>query len=684
MAPRIEYIVILAVLLLAQAASAFAPSDYLYPNETASSINSSGFMLNSAPYTMVKISGKDAFLLMDDELMQNASEIRAVLFQYYTATLYPTDSELSSIHSMLLAFNESRNAKTKYGYAEDVCVRSTGLTIRDCTDYFTCLQLGSLVCALQGSTGCDPELLATYTLEYNTNRKQLTSQYSEVEANFNAITQNNIDSKLAAIIARVPDLKNSSQKITKSKLMFPENFEDCPECIGICPLPPFNYTALDSAKSRMEALRTRLNPLTNVDSGSAAIAANTKARLDYKVNLHLGGYYSKELAAFRKANNATITDAVKAASMFTGSSFNTDVDAMLAKEQELNQRIADNNFTGMNESYDQYEAIVKRISIALPNITKVYKSAVDQKENASDLLIRAEWRVDKSDEDMVLKLSSLKQKQAQLDAKYVPPMPLASYGDMYDDYSSLTNYSSRLLSDASAARTNSLYILAAALAKNGVDSAIDLASMVTPITYQTRRNYASYVPTAMLAIIDFSLVCLSLVLFIWVVVTFRSVFRTRAVLFAWGAALIVFIALLAIGSAGFYYLVSKASETASFSDFMYAVNEQNDMAIMVYATTAPKSALPNMRACAQNVSAVANRLDKSATVYEMAGQNCTIGNKTMSADDCWAMIRDVPLVQLKYSQASKTPQFYTVFEKTAVVTGDAEYMARCDIADVME
>jgi len=684
MAPRLEYIVILAVLLLAQASFAFAPSDYLYQNETALSINSSGFMLNGTPYTMVKMSGKDTFLLRNDEPVQNASEIKAVLFQYYSETLYPTDSELSSIHSMLRAFNDSRNAKTKYGNSEDICVRSTGLTIRDCTDYFTCLQLGSLVCALQGSTGCDPELLATYTLEYNMNLKQLSSQYSDVEANFNAITQSNIDSKLAAIIARVPDLKNSSQKITKSKLMFPEKLEDCPDCIGICPIPPFNYTALDSAKSRMEALRTRLAPLTGIDAGSAALAANTKARLDYKVNLHLNDYYSKDFAAFRKANNATITNAVKAAAMFTGSSFNTDVDAMLAKEQEINQRIAGNNFTGMNQSYDQYQDIVKRIAIVLPNVTKVYKSALDEKETASDTLIKAEWRVDKSNADMVLKLSSLKQKQAQLDAEYAPPMALAGYGGMYDDYSSLANYSARLLSDASAARTNSLYIFAAALAKNGVDSAIDLASMVTPITYQTRRNYASYVPTAMLAIIDFSILCLALVLFIWVVVTFRSVFRTRAVLFAWGAALMVFIALLAIGSAGFYYLVSKASETASFSDFMSAVNEQNDMAVMVYATTAPKSALPNMRACAQNVSDVAKRLKKSATVYEMAGQNCTIGNRTMSADDCWAMIRDVPLVQLKYSQTNKTPQFYTVFEKTAVVTGDAGYMTRCDIADVME
>ena len=668
----------------------FSPSDYFYPNETSSNVNYSSFFIDSKSYTLVEIKGEETFLLLNNETpINDSSEIKSILEEHYRKTIYPSDAELSEIYGLFKAFNDSRNTQTRFGPAEKTCRQSIGLEQAariglDATTLSGCIQLASLICSLQGSgSGCDVEMLATNTLEYNLNLIALDGAYAAIANAFENITFENIGSQLAVVKSNIPALRSAAGDLDESLLRFPEEGEECDTCIGICPDIPFNYTSLNTGEARVSSLADSVAPIPSLSSLSSKLAENTNERIAYKGNKGLSESYLSEFNKIR--NDAFIKNATDAQLVISDQTFNELLSSLLSKENEIKGNINSNNFAGMDDLLGKYRVLTGKVNDSLQNVTRPYRSALAAKKNASSLLIKAEWRLDRSDLALVRKFNSLKKTQESLDYSFAPPLTPAAYGNLTESYSSLANETQELVSSYKTAK-DTLVEIGSFLGRNSVGGVFELVNSMYPITFSQRENYAPLVPSLLLLIADFSLISLATTAFIGSVVFFKGFFGRKIILAAWIIIFIGAVVVIGVVSIAFYLLINHASTQATFSDFSSILSDETKTAIVISTSHCSASGMQSISSCASSVKTALEGMNKSVSTYSLSDENCTIdgtpSNKT--ATKCMEEITDIPIVSLSCSETNKTPSFFVVYSKKAVISGDGAYLKKCDIVQVLE
>ena len=695
MAPNLVMRPILPVILLLVFALAcraeFNLSAHLFDGESASAVVITPLYSSSGVnYTLYTIGGIPSILTASGIPLSDGTAISAVLSEHYTHTLLPSDSDLATFRTDLLAFNASRNAKidaaqkTYVMGIEDTCMLYTNLKSVPCNTSGTCTTTAVMLCARYEVGSCSPEMISPFLLDYALSINTLKAKVPDAMSISNSITLSNAAAQLAQLKSDLAAIKSAATNISKSKLRFATRTQ-CPtlDCMGICPAYNFDNTSLDSAVSLADGFASRFTAAPSIDTVSAQIVQSTASRENYAKSAALADVWGPKWSAFKSKYQSLRDNASVVASFNKDSNFTASLSSFLSLWSAMDNRIATRSFDNVDSDYSRIESLVPTITPAVAAGSKPYNDALTAQNHAGDALIAASWRIRPEDKAAVTAYGQLVSRRLALDKTFVPPMTTAQYANLTAAYNALINDAATL--GTGPVKGDLIAQAGRAFSQTSVDGVFSLTAALVPMPSATRSQMAPLIPPAVLLLSDLALASVILVVFIGLLLYFKPLFRSRAMLGVWTAMLFVLLFGLGLGSVGLYVVMTQNAQTASFGDFTDVIASSSTTYIALDKSGAPADALTAMSSCAANITGqVKAHWNKTVTIFYISGRNCTFGTASnLTAAQCFDKVVDLPVFVLHYNKTATAPHFSVVYQKQADLWGDAAYYTRCDVGDAL-
>lgn len=689
-------------LLLCLSFAEFNLQPYLYSSESLSLLNYTTFPVANGTAKLVRVSGSETFLLLNDKLVTDRGQIDSMLTEYYTRNFYPSSDELAEVQKYALLFNKSRNYMTRFGPAEKTCMEGgTFLAYKPCNDLTSCLQTASLVCAITGSEGCIVDLLATHILAYEKGVEKLNSAWAKFDSAYKGIGPDTVSSSLTSMDDAFTLMKTGADELSQSKLRFPEGgYTACRDCIGVCPDSHFDYAALTNGKQKIAALKEKTVYFSTLEVVVDKIAIATQERQTYRAGEETALLYKPKFDAAKSSFGGLKAQALEAKALSSDADFVAAANAFLDKETELDKKMSTRDFSGFDALLSSYQSSGKALFLVVNNSTGAYFKASFAQDSAGDEIIKAQWRVNRLSKASIDSYNTLADRKNKLDAQFKPPLSAAQYEALASSYSNLS-IDARAFIAASTSFQDSVFGVGSNLGRASVDGVMGLAASMTPVSFKTRQSVAKYVPVLVVGVIDLAMLSVGIILFVGAFYYFHGFFRSKLAVSGWALTLLGFIFVLLIGSVGVYSIIANSDHFVSFSEYMGAVQSSGRGVVLVEETGVPATAVTAMRACAGQIDAQLKALGKPALKYYINGNICTSivpkaanssmnltyeTNSSRTAADCMNSIPDVPVFDLQYANDNSPPVFTTVVTKSAIVKGNEAYYGKvpmCDIANVL-
>lgn len=695
----IMLILALSLALPAQAAE-FSISPYLYSTETDSSVQSISFSHNNATATLYKVGGEEAMLSLAGALVTEKAQVRTVLSDYYYQNFYPTSEELSDILAQADSFNKSRNYKTRFGPAEQICYTSaTFLSYKPCSDYTTCQITASLVCTISGADGCEVDTLANHILTYKKSIDKLNNAYAKFSGAHSSFSAETASASLTSMDEAFSEMKVGADEVMQSKLRFPET-STCMDCIAICPEAHFDYNAITAGKAKVAALKQKSAPLLAMDTTIEKVYLATTDRLKYREGEEKAKIYKPRYDSTVAKFAGLKAQAVEAKALAADSSFTSAADEFLNSGDSLEQKLATRQFEGFDALLSSYDSAGKKLQLMINNSTSAYRAALDAQDDASDAILQAQWRVNRISKASVDSYNALANKKSRIDADFAPPKVSQEYASLSSRYKNLTLEAQDYVA-ASRGAEESVFGAGNAFSRASVDTAMGLVSSMSPVSFKTRQSVAKFIPPLVVGAIDLLLLGIFIAIFAYCFMHFRNFFRSKLAISGWALTLLGLMFVLIIGSVGFYSIVLSTERFTSFTEFMDVLESSNKAAIIVDEKGASAEAIAGMRACADQIVSQLNARGIMAQKYYVSSTACTsmlqktgLNNTSVSYDtktglspaNCLDSIPDMPVFDLQYSKENVAPSFTTVVTKQALIKGNEAYYGKkpmCDAANVL-
>ncbi|MCX8197604.1 MAG: hypothetical protein N3F07_00180 [Candidatus Micrarchaeota archaeon] len=694
-------VALICVMLSLSFAAEFSLEPYLFASEKNASINYTDFSYNNSTAKIVRINGEEALLLIDGKLATSTQDIAAAISYYYQQNFYPSKQDMEALLGFAEAFNKSRNAKTKFGPAEKVCYeQGTLLSHKPCSDMKSCTMTATLICTLSGADGCIVDVLAGHILSYSKSIEKLNTAYAKFQSAHSGFSAGTVADSLNSMESALDEMKSAADEVKKSKLIFPETYS-CADCIGICPEPKFDYSAISSGKAKIAELRSKTAPFSSLNKVSAKIALSTQERIAYREGEEKAKIYEPKYSA-AKGKYASLKEKVLAArALVADSGFVSAADSFLSKEEELEKRVAKRQFDGFEPLLSAYTDEAAKLSGMINNSTSAYHSALEAQDSAGDLLLQALWKTNPLDGKMAEKYNGLAEKKNKIDEKLKPPMTSEKYAEIEAEYGAFSSEVRAYLASSSSSPLLPIFELGNSFGRSSIDSTVSLASSMAPISFKTRQSMAAYVLPVALGVIDLSILALALLAFAGIFHHFHGMFKSKLAISGWVLAFVAFAFILLAGSIGFYGIVLSSEKYASFSDFFNSLKHSDKAAVVVHQTGVGSETAKAMDKCASQIESQLAILGKKTIKYYIDGSRCRYllpMNSTNStnltykevadqtAEKCLDSLPDVPVFDLKYSEANQPPIFTTVVAKQAIIKGNQNYYSKkpmCDIANIL-
>lgn len=704
---RLALLLALAALLLSPVFAAIDLKPYLYATEKAAPIDYISFDSgNNTTAKIVKISNDEAMLLVDDKIMTDKNEIAALVTKYYTANFYPSSAELYDLKGYADRFNKSRNYMTRYGPAEQQCFTSgTHLDVRPCNDMTSCMNTASLICTLSGAQGCTIDVLAVPVLEYKRAVDKLNEGYSKFESAYLSFGPSTIKTSLDSMDAAFDMMKAGADSQSQSKLRYTDPAK-CRDCIGICAEPKLDYASITSGKSAISSLRTKTSPFNTLEATAEKISLSTTDRINYRQGEEKAVIFAPKYNSMKNRYGGLRASAVEAKALVADSNFVSAANSFLDKADSLDQKFEKRDFAGFDALLSSYDSAGKTLSFMINNSTAPYRKSLDAQDEASDRLLEAQWSVNRVSTQSVDAYNSLANRKNTLDGKFKPPMTSAQYESLTSDYVKLASDEKVYLASQTSLQ-ESVFGAGNAFGRASVDGAMSLAASMMPISFKTRQSVAKYVPPIVLAVIDLSLLAAGLLAFIAVFYYFHGFFKSKLALSGWVLALLGFVFILVVGSAGFYSIALSAEKYTTFSEFYSVLKASDRAAVVVDENSASDPGVLAMRNCADQIQAQLAAAGKKTYKYHIKGTSCTAlvpkpasanstnnssaagvayERTTKTASECLDNMPDMPTFDLQANSQVVQPTFTTVVTKQAIFKGPDSYYAKkpmCDPANVI-
>lgn len=704
---RLFVLLAMFALLVPGAFAAIDLTPYLYASEKGATVDYVSFDSgNNTTAKIAKVNNEEMMLLLDDKIVTDKDAIASLITSYYSANFYPSAAELAALKGYADSFNRSRNYMTQFGPAEYQCYTSgTHLDLRPCNDMTSCMNTASLICTLSGAEGCTVDVLAVPVLEYKRSVDKLNEGYSKFQSGYSLLGPQTIKTALDQMDAAFDLMKAGADSQSQTKLRYTDASK-CRDCIGICAEPKPDYVSITAGKKAVADLRAKTAPFIALDATAQKIFLSTSDRISYRQGEEKALIFAPKYNSMKNKYGGLQASAVEAKALVSDASFVSAADSFLGKADSLEEKFSKRDFAGFDALLSGYEAAGKTLSFMINNSTAPYRETFEAQDETGDRLLEAQWAVNRVSTQSVDAYNSLAGRKNALDAKFKPPMGSSQYASLKADYAKLASDAKTYIASQSTLQ-ESIFGAGNAFGRASVDGAMSLASSMVPISFKTRQSVAKYVPPVVLAVIDLSLLAAGLLAFIAVFYYFHGFFKSKLALSGWVLALLGFVFVLLVGSAGFYSIALSAEKYTTFSEFYSVLRASDRAAIIVDENAATDVGKLAMRGCADQIQSQLAKTGKSTYKYYISGTTCmavvpkaaSAANSSnnssagqayettlKTASDCLDNMPDMPIFDLQASQQVVAPTFTTVVTKQALFKGPDSYYAKkpmCDPANVI-
>jgi hypothetical protein len=669
---------------------------YLLPGESYTDITYVNTTIDNASYTLVLIKGSEAFLIRNGkDLVKDVTVIKQFYTAYYGTTLFPSASDLGQVNSFVKAFNDSRNVRVRYSGnfgAEDACKQLTGIgPLKQSMgrDVLT-LESATLACQIVNAetlSACGDPTIVYGTLYFGTDVYNMDHNLSEyTHAMSNMTLENGLDNLLAAK-GYIEKTKASASSAAASKLRWDSS---CRDCVGACPVIPYNISALDSAISSLTSLYNKALPIKSLSSKPAELVSKTNDRISKVVGKEHKSGYAKRYEAIKPLAD----DLIEKVAASNANVFSPDLDrkfAGLINASATLQWIIDNgDYSDISKldslfdaNVDKFYAAKGEVDAILKDTNGLYDSVYSVRQNASAYLVKAEMNVQPGDPSAA-KIEELRSRMAEVDGNFTRPLKFEMASPLSDGYENIAEEAKKIAD--SKPSTSIVGRMISKIIRTEKFVALSFIGIFTPLTLSERTIVSEYIaPATALLILTVIALVFVLMLFVKILRNRRRLGRIRGEvmkLSLFGAATLI-VALICVGA--FYYLTTVYGSGVTLNLFTFEVQKANGAAVLVDENTASFSPAPDatkdlMRACGDQISQSLSQY--GAKVYYVSGDNCTVNDTEKSYFSCEQEFAQLPIVYVRYGSKNGI-SFRILYAVNATLEGNDDWISACHLAKAL-
>ncbi|MBI4399736.1 hypothetical protein HY570_03220, partial [Candidatus Micrarchaeota archaeon] len=714
-----SYLTVLLLLVPLLYAAPINICGYLYSNENCTtSVKNFSVATSNGTFTVIEVDSKLTFVIKDDKFVNDSGTILYALKEFHFKEKYPSQTEISDLKKLILSFNNSRDILTPYGLAETLCKRFTGLDRITCVDgkycTYSCDKLtcpaGDAECCtisfacmstplcrdgvLKGGepfrTAIAPYGPAINKLDYFVN-KALSNLQTLNSTTPDRITDVNVVSLLDETLNSSNTIKSTATTLALSTLFYRNN---CPNCIGFCPQPVYNTTALDLAASTLVNLKARAAPIPNIALTSEKLRNETLARINYNMTSTARVAYQEKLDLIGSKQNQVKNKTNEVLALIKDQPLEIKVKAMDSKIEAIFTSLNETKFSETDTLITEFYTIASDIEARLAsNVTKPYTTLIALQKNATYTIIEAEWVLEPTDTSLIQELNETKNEKAVLDKNSTPPVDPKKIDELNNGYLNIIAKAESILQKKSGQKQLHPSSYLAAGTKLTVDAALSTLSQVTPLSYSQRQQVVQLTPAVVLSLLDLGIIVSVFIISIGLFVRYRKFLFRKLFIGAWTLLFLGLFFVLVLSSALIYMGASSTIQTSSFTDFMGDVNSYKD--VIVFSDVSDTAHANLVTTCANNLSQKLTQKKKTVLNYSISDSSCTTPecwastlcktNKLNSTTDeeCISKAQSNIMFYLKYGPTENS-RFYSVGIKNGLIEGNEQYLSRCTIAGLVE
>lgn len=685
-----KFIYILFFIMLTAHNTAINIQDYLYPNENISDVRYEAFSISGMKYELVFIKNEETFILKEDEIINDSTEIETTLKAYYSAKYYPASADIANLTAYFVELNASRNngeGRFERVGEEQTCRDRVGEKLpKPPANYKEMygdeyMYWATLMCSLWGQEiNCnDPDMIYDYIKEFWAATRAVDERMNGTFNYLNNLSADNIYEGLLYMNESMPIIESNYDTMKNSMLRFPlGGVSECKACFGICPPIVYNETAIAEIKLLLPQLIAQTKSLGTYVEISSSIASMTLERINYKTSEDLTEYYLRIYTPINTSADDIINRSEESLGLVMNKTFAGKVDTIKALKIEIESNIALKKFDGMDEKINQFVELLGEANETIEPNKQWYYNAELERDRVTGMIFLLESK-DLSTED-VAQLSQYKIEKSNLDSGFVKGLEPSTYEEYSARYIDIQE---KLLPLMKSKEDIAIIKSAKAFAKNAGETTSNLILTVQEMPTSDRSTVLELLPTSLSFFSYLSLTSLLVIASSILYLKIRGRFASANQKTYYWIGIGVIGVILALLSIGFYILLDRSLLKASFEDFSEVIAKTDNVAVVVNYAGAPETAAVPMSSCAEKI--INNLAAQNKTiVFYIYTDKCIINGIETNKDkkQCEDEI-SVPRIVLTYSNVQQNPSFSTVMDIKGKISGDEAYFNLCPISAVM-
>jgi hypothetical protein len=653
--------------------------------------------VNGTAYSLVKINNLETFLLKNDNIVSNKTELDAVIYSYYTKLYYPSQAELDELSVLIKKFNDSRNNgydfknKEEYICRDDILLSNGKITISGkpvrCTDNQSCTQNALLLFGVygEGLNLGSPTALIGPLMDFTPASLEMDSLVGNYTQMLNKTNESNIAETINYIKTTAVKLKNLSLKIEATIFRTPRlndtaDRKACEfKCFAICPSMDLDQAAADQIVQKATNISAKIAPLSDYSSLSALMHNRTVARQDYLKGEDMAKYYLDRFKPLNSSGNDTIELAEAAVKRISNKSVSDKLDTLKSLHQTIPDDIVKRNFSTVESELSEYETLIDDVSKGASLLLDQYNKTKNAKNVVNSLVLVLESK--DLDPVSLKSFELLRNESGDLDAQFRDGLTLVQSSALEQNYTALSLKAQDLLKSESDTPATRVLLLFRGFARK-------VNSGIAQVTDQTQIMPRSEVPESPL-LFAFSLLTLlgavSFLILVFLLIFASARFAVPKTGHILAAAFILLASLLIALSILMFLFLGKTSNDATLPEFLADFENTSSTAIVVDLRNASFSDAQAMQSCASLLTSLPKMENKTWSIYTLSSTTCSIidesgANQSVTSAACLQKIGEAPSsLVLAYSKTNQPPKFSVIYETKAEIKSNLDYYESCPI-----
>ncbi|MCX6778590.1 MAG: hypothetical protein NT157_06980 [Candidatus Micrarchaeota archaeon] len=660
--------------------------DYLKAGETYDNVRILDFAYGGQEYGIVKVNGKEVLIGKEDAAVEDEALIRNVSTGYYLATYYPPEIELARLSSLISIFNVSRNTIGQFGPAEDMCKTFLGLKVLPCYDLTTC----KLACRASHSEDigiCEDPTLISSVYDFSLGTKYMDGNLSNSVALIGNMTLQSAVNDMKTVKKDLENVRSTAQALLGSPLRYEQT---CMTCYAMCPIMLYNMTSINEAITKAGSFYTKMAGAGAGEDFVNGLVNSSLDRIDYSgdtahrkaLEARYEGARNTEIGLTSRITNIT--------SLLSSSELTIKLNSLTGVSAEIYSIIENDSYDDpaaldaeLNTLFTRFDRIAGEAGTLLASVSAPYDEMLAQREQARKLMLRAELNTVQGDSSDA-QIKALAERYGEAEARRAGKPAENEIGEMKDEYAAIAAEAGGIV----GSKPGDTFTEAAAELFNDASLSVGYALMglAGKTSYADRIGAAPIIPVVGIGLMTLLVVAITAgALTIYVLRHRRNMraIRKRLALFGVFCAGICFITVMA--AVTMYYVIDQSSGPRiwnSFSDELAGAAR-----VSVFMDTGSAMNAPDAGSAQEAVVSCGSRMadampGKQVIEYTIIGEECMAANETLTKAQCMDEAWGAPYFYVSYAGANKM-DFRSLYETKAAVSGDAEYLGDCLLAEVM-